>query len=179
MKKFILLLTTVLTLAFAASCFATENSSALNDAEGSAQKVITALVASDTLGYKDAEKAMSADLAKQMNVNTFIAMQRQVQEKFGKHKETKFFSFERFDKADRLTYIAGFSKEPAVSIVFTLDKKGKITEFSLAALEVQQNEEQYNILRACANSVCLFFLQEYVKFGSFQLKFNISLMAAE
>ena len=64
MKKFILLLTTVLTLAFAASCFATENSSALNDAEGSAQKVITALVASDTLGYKDAEKAMSADLAK-------------------------------------------------------------------------------------------------------------------
>ena len=56
-------------------------------------------------------------------------MQRQVQEKFGKHKETKFFSFERFDKADRLTYIAGFSKEPAVSIVFTLDKKGKITEF--------------------------------------------------
>ena len=52
MKKFILLLTTVLTLAFAASCFATENSSALNDAEGSAQKVITALVASDTLGYK-------------------------------------------------------------------------------------------------------------------------------
>ena len=134
MKKFILLLTTVLTLAFAASCFATENSSALND--------ITALVASDTLGYKDAEKAMSADLAKQMNVNTFIAMQRQVQEKFGKHKETKFFSFERFDKADRLTYIAGFSKEPAVSIVFTLDKKGKITEFSLAALEVQQNEEQ-------------------------------------
>ena len=144
MKKFIVLLTTVLTLAFAASCFATENSSALNDAEGSAQKVITALVAvaSDTLGYKDAEKAMSADLAKQMNVNTFIAMQRQVQEKFGKHKETKFFSFERFDKADRLTYIAGFSKEPAVSIVFTLDKKGKITEFSLAALEVQQNEEQ-------------------------------------
>lgn len=142
MKKFILLLTTVLTLAFAASCFATENSSALNDAEGSAQKVINALVASDTLGYKDAEKAMSADLAKQMNVNTFIAMQRQVQEKFGKHKETKFFSFERFDKADRLTYIAGFSKEPAISIVFTLDKKGKITEFSLAALEVQQNEEQ-------------------------------------
>lgn len=121
-----MLLTTVLTLAFAASCFATENSSALNDAEGSAQKVITALVASDTLGYKDAEKAMSADLAKQMNVNTFIAMQRQVQEKFGKHKETKFFSFERFDKADRLTYIAGFSKEPAVSIVFTLDKKEKL-----------------------------------------------------
>ena len=78
MKKFILLLTTVLTLAFAASCFATENSSALNDAEGSAQKVITALVASDTLGYKDAEKAMSADLAKQMNVNTFIAMQRRL-----------------------------------------------------------------------------------------------------
>ena len=33
MKKFILLLTMVLTLAFAASCFATENSSALNDAE--------------------------------------------------------------------------------------------------------------------------------------------------
>ena len=87
-------------------------------------------------------KSYVADLAKQMNVNTFIAMQRQVQEKFGKHKETKFFSFERFDKADRLTYIAGFSKEPAVSIVFTLDKKGKITEFSLAALEVQQNEEQ-------------------------------------
>lgn len=139
MKKFIVLLTTVLTLAFAATCLATENSSALNSAENSAQKVIAALVASDTQGYKDAEKAMSDDLAKQMNVNTFIAMQRQVKEKFGNHKETKFFSFERFDKADRLTYIAGFSREPAVSMVFTLDKNAKITEFSLAALQVQEN----------------------------------------
>ncbi len=139
MKKFIILLTTLLTMAFAASCFATENSSALSDAESSAQKVITALVASDTLGYKDAEKAMSADLAQQMNINTFIAMQRQVKEKFGNLKETKFFSFERFDKADRLTYIAGFSRQPAVSIVFELDKKEKITNFSLNALEVQEN----------------------------------------
>ena len=140
MKKFIVLLTTLLTLAFAASCFATENSSALNSAENSAQKVITALVASDTLGYKDAEKAMSPDLAKNMNVNTFIAMQRQVKEKFGNHKETKFFAFERFDKADRLTYIASFNREPAVSIVFTLDKNAKITEFSLAALQVEEQE---------------------------------------
>ena len=140
MKKFIVLLTTLFTLAFAASCFATENSSALNSAENSAQKVITALVASDTLGYKEAEKAMSADLAKNMNVNTFIAMQRQVKEKFGNHKETKFFAFERFDKADRLTYIASFNREPAVSIVFTLDKNAKITEFSLAALQVEEQE---------------------------------------
>ena len=140
MKKFIVLLTTLLTLAFAGSCFATENSSALNSAENSAQKVITALVASDTLGYKDAEKAMSADLAKNMNINTFIAMQRQVKEKFGNHKETKFFAFERFDKADRLTYIASFNREPAVSIVFTLDKNAKITEFSLAALQVEEQE---------------------------------------
>ena len=140
MNKFIVLLTTLLTLAFAASCFATENSSALNSAENSAQKVIAALVASDTLGYKDAEKAMSADLAKNMNVNTFIAMQRQVKEKFGNHKETKFFAFERFDKADRLTYIASFNREPAVSIVFTLDKNAKITEFSLAALQVEEQE---------------------------------------
>ena len=58
MKKIIVLLTTLFTLAFAASCFATENSSALNSAENSAQKVITALVASDTLGYKDAEKGL-------------------------------------------------------------------------------------------------------------------------
>lgn len=140
MKKFIVLLTTLLTLAFAVSCFATENSSALNSAENSAQKVITALVASDTLGYKDAEKAMSADLAKNMNVNTFIAMQRQVKEKFGNHKETKFFAFERFDKVDRLTYIGSFNREPAVSIVFTLDKNAKITEFSLAALQVEEQE---------------------------------------
>lgn len=141
MKKFILMLTAVLTLAFAATCMATENSSALNDAENSAQKVIAALVASDTLGYEDAEKAMSADLAKQMNVNTFIALQRQVKENFGNHKETKFFSFERFDKADRLTYIAGFSRQPAVSIVFELDKNEKITNFSLQALEVKENSE--------------------------------------
>ena len=141
MKKFIVMLTALFTLAFAASCFATENSSALSDAEGGAQKVIAALTAQDTLGYKDAEKAMSSDLAKQMNVNTFIAMQRQVKERFGNLKETKFFSFERFDKMDRLTYIAGFSREPAVSIVFELDKKEKITNFSLNALEVQENTE--------------------------------------
>lgn len=136
MKKLILLLTAVLTFAFAATCLATENSSALNDAENAAQKVITALTADSTQGYKAAAKGFAPDLAAQMNVNTFIGMQRQVKEQFGNHTETKFFSFERYEKTDRLSYIAQFSRQPAVSIIFTLDKNQKITNFTLTPLEL-------------------------------------------
>ena len=47
-------------------------------------------------------------------------------------KETKFFSFERYDQADKVTYIAGFSKEKIVVMSFVFGKDAKLQNFSFS-----------------------------------------------
>ena len=62
-------------------------------------------------------------------------MQKQVKQKMGTMKEAKFFAYQRFDQADRLTYIASFSKEKMVSIVFVFDKQSKLLDFAFTPVQ--------------------------------------------
>lgn len=69
---------------------------------------------------------------KEMDQKNFTAIQRQVKQQFGSLKETKFFSFERYDQADKVTYIAGFSKEKIVVMSFVFGKDAKLQNFSFS-----------------------------------------------
>lgn len=68
-------------------------------------------------------------------------MQKQVKEQFGAVKEVRFQSFERFADGDRLVYIAGFSKEKHVAMIYIFDKKQKMVNFQYTALKEQSQEE--------------------------------------
>lgn len=141
MKKLIVFISLLLTLAFSATCLAGENGNALSKEEKAATTVISALTAKDSKDYAKAVKFMSPQLSTKMNINTFIALQKQVREKMGSLKELSFVSFERFEKDDTVTYLAVFTLEENVELTFTFDKNNKVTEFTLTPLAVEEVEE--------------------------------------
>ena len=59
----------------------------------------------------------------------------------GHMKEAKFYSYQRFDQGDRITYIASFEIENIVAIVFTFDKNLQMTDFALSPMKTQQEQQ--------------------------------------
>ena len=85
--------------------------------------------------YAQVSVGFSANLKKAVTEKAFVELQKQVKQKMGTMKEAKFFAYQRFDQADRLTYIASFSKEKMVSIVFVFDKQSKLLDFAFTPVQ--------------------------------------------
>ena len=88
--------------------------------------------------YAQVSAGFSANLKKAVTEKAFTELQKQVRTKFGTMKEAKLFAYQRFDQADRVTYIGSFSKEKLVSMVFVFDKQNKMLDFAFTP--VQQPE---------------------------------------
>ncbi len=133
MKKVIMILTAIFTIAFAGICMAADGAD-LNKQQAAAETFIKAF--SQTVpSYNDFTKGFDAQLKKKFNENTYTVLQNQVKDKFGRMKEAKFYSFQRFDQIDRVTYIAAFSKEKLVSINLAFNKDNKMIDFALSPVE--------------------------------------------
>ena len=85
--------------------------------------------------YVQVSAGFSANLKKAVTEKAFTDLQKQVKQKMGTMKEAKLFAFQRFDQADRLTYIASFSKEKMVSVVFVFDKQSKLLDFAFTPVQ--------------------------------------------
>ena len=68
----------------------------------------------------------------------FTDLQKQVKQKLGTMKEAKFYAYQRFDQADRVTYIGSFTKEKMVSIVFVFDRQNKMADFAFTPIQQPQ-----------------------------------------
>ena len=68
----------------------------------------------------------------------FTDLQKQVKQKLGTMKEAKFYAYQRFDQADRVTYIGSFTKEKMVSIVFVFDRQNKMADFAFTPVQQPQ-----------------------------------------
>lgn len=133
MKKLVMILTAVFTIAFAGICMAADGAD-LNKQQAAAETFIKAF--SQTVpSYNDFTKGFDAQLKDKFNENTYTALQEQVKDKFGRMKEAKFYSFQRFDQMDNVTYIAAFSKEKIVSINFAFNKDNKMIDFAISPVE--------------------------------------------
>ena len=78
-------------------------------------------------------------LKKNFDAKAYDALKNEIQTKFGDLKESKFYSFERHNNQDKVTYLTSFSQENVVAIVFIFDKNNKLVEFGL--LPIQQNQQ--------------------------------------
>lgn len=117
MKKLVLVLTMLLAFACSSLAFAADGGD-LNKEQKAAEKMMTSLAGDAATEYAALAPSLSAELGKTMDQKNFAAIQKQVKQQFCSLKETKFFSFERYDHADKVTYIAGFSKEKIVVMSF-------------------------------------------------------------
>ena len=132
MKKLVMLVTVVLTVAMAAVCFAAGDGNDLNKQQKIVDKFVAALTVADDSGYAGAAAGVKA----------FAALQKQVKDTLGTMKEMKFVAYERFDQGDRLTYLGSYSKQQLVRVIYGFNKEGKLTEFIFAPVEVQKQEQK-------------------------------------
>ena len=138
MKKLVLLVSMIMTLAFSMVAFAAGDGSALNTEQKAAEKLLTAMTTS-TATVTNLKGIFTPGLEKKINAAALTNLQKTVTDKFGTMKgESKFRVFERADKADVLLYQAGFSKEKLVNFQFVFTKDGEkalIDSFSFGPVQ--------------------------------------------
>ena len=145
MKKLVMLVTVVLTVAMAAVCFAAGDGNDLNKQQKIVDKFVAALTVADDSGYAGAAAGFSPELKQKMDVKAFAALQKQVKATLGTMKEMKFVAYERFDQGDqgdRLTYLGSYSKQQLVRVIYGFNKESKLTEIIFVPVEVQKQEQK-------------------------------------
>jgi len=139
MKK-ILLLVTVLVLSFSSLCFAS-NGSQLDQEEKMAANLIAAMNGAGE--YAEVSKDFSTGLTKNLSAAKFSDLQKKVKEQIGNIAEQKLLVLQKYDKADRLVYLAKGRKvqNVEVSLVFeTAGKKPLINEVSIRPVEIKKQD---------------------------------------
>ena len=137
MKKIVLIFLAVMMMAFSNVCMAADGGDLTTD-----QKVAETFISGITtekVVYDKFVANFDNGLKSKIDAKAYDALKNDVKTKFGDLKESKFYSFERYDNQDKVTYIASFSKEEIIAMVFVFDKNNKLLEFGL--LPIQQNQQ--------------------------------------
>lgn len=138
MKK--ILLVVAMVMAMMNVCFASDSDD-FDEELKAAQPLISVIENKDVPAYTTATKGFSDDLKGKMDEAAYGKLPNEIQNKMGNLKEIKFYTFQRFDQGDRITYIASFDKEPTVAVVFLFDKQQKMTNFMIAPLQQQTTQQ--------------------------------------
>lgn len=138
MKKLLIMMIVSCLMMLCSVSFAADDHKALGKQQQVAERIMDAFDGEPVPLYAQVSAGFSANMKKAVTEEAFTELQKQVKQKFGTMKEAKFFTFQRFDQADRVTYIASFTKEKIVSMIFAFDKQNKLVDFAFTP--VQQPE---------------------------------------
>ena len=136
MKKLIMVLAAVFTLAISALGFAADGGD-LNKEQKAAENFVAAFTM-EAPEYRTFASGFDDTLRAKVTEQAYDVLKQQVQERFGRLKESKFYSFQRYDNVDYVTYIGSFSKEKLVNITFAFNKENKMTDFALSPMQQEQ-----------------------------------------
>ena len=140
MRKLILTFMIAMVMAMSSVCMAANDGTDLNRQQKVVDRFMEVLGAADNSGYVQLKNDFVPDLQQQITADKFEEMRQQMSTNFGKVQEVRFVAYERFDQGDRLTYLANYSRQQIVRLVYNFDKAGKITEFLFVPLEVKQQQ---------------------------------------
>ena len=118
MKKIVMLLVMLLTLAFSAVCSAA--SGKILDAE---EAIVAKFMAGGN--FKAVSSMLSADMQKNWDEKSFTNFHTQINSQFGKLTTNKLRVIEKFDDADVLTYQIIGEKVPAARFIFVFMLNGE------------------------------------------------------
>jgi len=138
MKKLLIMMMVSCLMMLCSVGFAADDHKALGKQQQVAERIMDAFDGEPVPLYAQVSAGFSANMKKAVTEEAFAELQKQVKQKFGTMKEAKFFTFQRFDQVDRVTYIASFTKEKIVSMIFAFDKQNKLVDFAFTP--VQQPE---------------------------------------
>lgn len=142
MKKILLLLMTVFLLVMSSVALAS-NSSVLSNEDKIVESVLKAVTTSES-SYEQISSNFTADLQKKLTAGEFRKMKQQIADNYGRLKESKLFTVEKFDKADRLVYLGSFAKQKVVKItfVFATTEKILLSDFDLRPVDLSKQEKK-------------------------------------
>lgn len=140
MKKVVLIFTALFMLALSSICMAADGGD-LNKEQKNAELFISGITTNNVV-YDKFSAYFDASLKEKLSNNGYDTLKNEVKTKFGDLKEYKFYSFERYDKQDKVTYITSFSKEEIVAMVFIFNKDGKLAEFGLMPMQKQEQSTE-------------------------------------
>ena len=139
MKKFILMLTAVMSLGMASLGFASPASDLLAQEEVTTTKVIKLIQGKGQLA--DAAAGFSLELQKNFNAAALSNMKNGVTNQLGGISNLKLVRLDKFQDADRLIYIGDAKKAPNVQMTFVFSTKGRkahLQGLNLVPVEVKQ-----------------------------------------
>lgn len=140
MKKIVLIFTAIMMMAFSGICMAADGGD-LNKDQKVAETFISGIT-TNNVTYDKFVVNFDEGLKAKINNKVYEALKNGIKTKFGDVKETKFYSFERYDNQDKVTYMASFSNEKAVAMVFIFDKNNKLVECGLFPMKENQPKEE-------------------------------------
>lgn len=133
MKKIVLVLTILTMMVFSNICLAADGE-ALNKEQQVAENFITN-VTSDKSSLDNISADLDDNLKAKFDATAFDTFKNDIKTKLGDLKEHRFYSFERYEQQDKITYAASFKKEDVVAMVFLFNKDGKIAEFGFIPMK--------------------------------------------
>ena len=140
MKKILFTVTLVMMMAFSGLCFAFDGND-LNKEQKTAETFIEAFQNDSAPEYAVVSKGFSDTLKSEINERAYKKLQTEVKTKFGTIKDVKFYTYQRFDQGDKVTYIASFDKEQLVAMIFEFNKDNKLTGYTLSPLQIENNSK--------------------------------------
>ena len=142
MIKKIMLLATVFVVYFTSMCFAS-NGSLLTSEEKISEQAIACIAGESD--YTELAKNFTPGLAKNLTVSKFMELKKTVKEQLGSLSNSKLAILQKFDKADRVIYLASGSKAKNVEVAFVFETKGKkplLNEITMRPLEMKPVAEK-------------------------------------
>ncbi|MBM6834293.1 DUF3887 domain-containing protein [Megamonas hypermegale] len=134
MKKILVVLVMGLIMMFNGLCFAADGND-LNKEQKIAEDFMQVFWQEQLPNYSKISETLSGKLKIDLNEKQYIDLQKNVKDKFGILKEAKFYSFQRFDQGDRVSYLVSFDKQPISTIIFAFDKNQKLENYAIVPLQ--------------------------------------------
>lgn len=136
MKKIIAVLTMIFMFGFIGTCFASPASNLLAKEEKVSIKIVETF--SGNGQYASISKDFTKERLQKTDSLVFRKIKASVSKNFGKLKELKLVALEKFDKNDRLTYLASYTKAKVVKVVLVYNVNGKnvkLNDFAFTKLK--------------------------------------------
>ena len=142
MKKIVLLLAALFTLALSTTAFAAaqDNGTVLNAEDTAATKLVETLLNNGSLST--VQDLFHPEFKKNVTEANFQALQKDISEKLGTVKDSPRLAFwERGDKSDAVFYLMSFSKENTVRCAVIFDDKNQIVNFALTPIHPEEKKD--------------------------------------
>lgn len=141
MKKIVMIFSAIMVMAISNLCFASDSSDFASEYKASSNfmKVFTQAQLPE---YTVASKDFSNEIKAKIKEADYKKLAKLINNQYGKVKEVKFYTYQRFDNSDRLTYLASFDKESAVAIIIEFNKDKKIINYVFNPLKIEETSQK-------------------------------------